>query len=66
MFEDPIEQAKQKLAKEQMQQQLQLAQQWVINQAAGVPGSMNATIWRRKMREVYVCLLYTSPSPRDS
>ena len=43
MFEDPIEQAKQKLAKEQMQQQLQLAQQWVINQAAGVPGSMNAT-----------------------
>ena len=54
MFEDPIEQAKQKLAMEQMQQQLQLAQQWVINQQAGVPGSMNAAIWRRKMREVYV------------
>ena len=54
MFEDPIEQAKQKLAMEQMQQQLQLAQQWVINQQAGVPGSMNAAIWRRKMREGYV------------
>ena len=36
MFEDPIEQAKQKLAMERMQQQLQLpAQQWVINQQAG-------------------------------
>ena len=42
------------MAMEQMQQQLQLAQQWVINQQAGVPGSMNAAIWRRKMREVYV------------